>query len=328
MRTLAILLAVLAGLWSLGWFAVAWVGERMLAGAMPPEVSINGTEVAIDCADRRIIGFPFAFRLRCASVRADGEAGAISGSLGAVHLGIGLPDPRRVSASIASPAVFEAPFLKDPIRMEWREAAASVDVSLSGLPRPSFVGSGFATAPGAGSASLERADLAADPSGDDRLLTYAGVIEGLAVRTGDGSIPPTDVTLRATLAGPEGATLVSAFEAPAGRLAVPRLDLVIVSAKSRITATGALSIDAGGFLAGTVSVTLEGADALPQALETWPETPRRLASAALGAGLAFARPGEVEGRPARVIPLTFEDGAVKIGLLKVAELGAIVPPAP
>jgi hypothetical protein len=312
----AIIVVILAGGWSAGWFWLADLVDRN-ADSVLTEIAHRGVE--IDCRDRGVVGFPFAVRVTCAETAVQERTTGTSANLGTVTGGASVFAPTTARMEMASPAQVDSPYLERPAEISWRTAGIDIGIGLNGprdvsfdaanlaavfalpnLPDPGLVaahasGTLAPSADGGTDAAVAFTDLAVSADG-----TPFPPVSGSA--SGHLSVPP-----RALLAGRAGLT------AP---LSARAIDIALSSDGARFNARGELSVDAEGIVDGAITISVAGVEALPQVIAALPPQLQNAGNAVVGALFAFGRPTTIDGEPASEVVLEIVHGEAKVGMFE------------
>ena len=312
---IAAILVILAGAWTAGWFWLAsWVDGNFDAALA--EVRERG--IAVECADRTTVGFPFAMRVQCSRAALTDPQSGVAAEVPGASGGASVLSPTRAELRLESPArVAGAPLLQ-PAELRWEEAAINVGIGMSGPRALSFDTSGFTTeialadlpklqvsvAEGAGSAAVSR-------NGGTAL---AATFSGLAVVADGVALPPFDGQFEGTVSVSPRALAGGDFRPP---ISAEGIHASLSSGDARIDLSGSLTIDAEGVLDGEVRLQIAGTEALPTLIEALPERYRKHANAAAGGLIAFGRPTTLDGRPASELTVTITRGEAEVGPVEV-----------
>ncbi len=146
---LIVLIALIFGGWSYGWYAVAATVERRVDEGIATAWR-QGREIA--CEDRRIVGFPFRVGLFCDALSVAIPAESFLARLGALRSAAQFYNPGHVLAEIDGPANIEIAG-QAPYALNWDGLRFSINAGLDGLKRVSLeakavsLADGWATAP-------------------------------------------------------------------------------------------------------------------------------------------------------------------------------------
>lgn len=147
----------------------------------------------------------------------------------------------------------------------------------------------------------------------------AGMLRGAAARLGGSALPVFDADLEARLDQPPQA-LLAGFDPRRSGLAVGDLMLRLRAGGVTAETRGALDVDGDGLATGRLTLSLGNVDALPALVAALPPQSRGTGSALAGALLAFGRPAELDGAPAKEIDIDIVRGAVTVGMIGVGRL--------
>ena len=309
---LAIILAVLAIAWTAGWFALAaWV-ERNAATVL---TRLEERGIAVRCADRDVVGFPFALRIACAATeiveRNSGSTARLAGLTG----GVSVFAPRTARIEFDDPVEIESPLVPGPAEFRWGDAAVEVGIGVGGPRAVGFDTQDFAASSPAGAVEGQRAEGSLAPTEEGGSLARMS-FQRLALTVDGTAYPPLDGSVAARLSAPPRGLLAgrSGLEAP---IEARDLDVVLANGDARLQAEGDIAVDAEGVLDGTITLRLAGAEALGAFIASLPPQARKAGNAIAGAMLAFGSPAELDGEPASELKVEIERGRAKVGMFEV-----------
>lgn len=305
-------LAVLVG-WSIAWFIIATYVDRHVERA---QLELAEANIDLECAQRKVTGFPFRIELRCAhGSHLTGPTG--SARLEGATVAALIYRPSRLIMELQGPLSVQSPFW-DGLAADWSLARASARVDLDAQAMTRFdaevidLDVAYGDAPGALIRELD-VNLRAHPANPTDLqfsvrmvgvepedgpvagdIRVSGVLENGAMLTQSGGIPAFIAS------GSKGLRL--AIDG-----AVVEIDGVAMAAEAD------LLIDHDGRLNGTLDLALAGAeDGLPF-VET--SDGNDVLMAAFHRAVAAAPEGEVAGVAGRTMQLTLRRGQVMMGIL-------------
>jgi hypothetical protein len=118
---LAVLIAIVFGGYSIGWFYFAgWLRDQAVAQIE----AFNGTGRTAECGNTDAKGYPFRIGLFCDSVRFEDPAQKVTLSAGAFRSAAQVYDPFHIVAELDGPAAFSAPG-KGDFAFNWDNLRAS-----------------------------------------------------------------------------------------------------------------------------------------------------------------------------------------------------------
>lgn len=324
---LVVLVAVLLGasLWSGYW----WIATRAIERGIENELArLAETGVTVDCADRRLGGYPFRFDLRCGPLSARGADGS-EGTVSSLTVAALAYNPSRMIVEAGAP--LSARFADGSSAvLAWSLAHASLDfdtVGLSGLSvsveKPDLR-AGEAAPVTAGLAELHTR-LHPDGRGSDVALTAEDVALPALGETG---------TLRVVAAIEDGGLSARAdaaaflkrlaAEGTAGRLTEVRLS----AGGSELRITGPFAVDSRGEISGSFQVSLVDpqhlTDLLARGFGIVLPLPDPGSLAGLLSGLGSPA---VDGRPAMTLPIEVRRGKMTMGFVPLGRLPRLFDPA-
>ncbi|WP_051241981.1 DUF2125 domain-containing protein [Stappia stellulata] len=319
---ISLVLLVIA-LWSAYWTVARGMAVDILRNTYEVAQAEGG---ALVCGEQGLGGYPFRFELECRPFEArdaGGRAGTVSG-LRVIALAY---NPRHAIVEADGPATarfFEGAQPFDRLSADWKTARASARLSDAGVrnadvfieePKLSGISGDQAIALNASRATVH----ARRNPGVVEDADFALRVAGLAVPALDGTAEiSADVTLAggaAALAGRgDWISLLRRDEAV-------RVSALRASASGvNLQATGTLHLDAKGRLAGTLPLTVSGADKLPALLAPFFPDGSSVPTSLAGALIGFGAPTTLDGAPAVTVPLRFDAGVARVGLIPIASL--------
>lgn len=353
-----VLIAVLAGLWGVGWYYAAGKAEAAIEGWRQREAKSGRIHT---CGSQSIGGFPFRFEMRCIDPGLELKTAERQLSLKAKDLVVSakLWQPTLLTSEIVGPLTIAEPGQPALVTANWRHG----QTQLRGLPTsPERVTVAFddPIVDRTEGGQTQRVFTAARFEMDGRMLegsvTANPVIE-VALKIAAGIAPTLhpltgasmDVDITAVLRGlknfapkpwPER---FREIQAAGGRIEIVKAR--VKQAEVIATADGALGLSPQGRPDGQLRLTVAnlvnllpalGLDgrAAPGANKPVDNAANRLdrvspglgnvarqnAGSALIAGLSFiGKPAEIEGQRAITLPLRFADGAVSLGPIPLGQ---------
>lgn len=322
---IALVLLVIA-LWSAYWAVARGMAVDILRNTYEVAETEGG---ALVCGDQRIGGYPFRFELECRPFEAR-DAQARAGSVSALRVIALAYNPRQVIVEADGPASARLSdrALFDRLSADWTSARASARFSGGGLGNADlFIEepklSGFIESE-ALSLTASRATVHArrNPS-NAQDADFALRLAGLVVPALEGAAEVSaDVTLAggASAMGGGGDWVSLLRQDEALRVSDVRASASGVS----LRATGTLHLDAKGRLAGVLPLTVSGADKLPGLLAPFFPEGSSIPTSLAGAVIGFGAPTTLDGAQAVTVPLRFEAGVARVGLIPIASLPPIM----
>lgn len=316
------LVVLVIGLWSAYWTVARGMAVDILRNTYEVAETEGG---ALVCGAQRLGGYPFRFELECQPFEAR-DAQARAGALAGLRVIALAYNPRHVIVEADGPATlrFDDPHPFDRLSADWTSARASARLVEAGLrdadlfieePKISGISADAAVSLAASRATLHARRSPSVPEDAD----FALRLSGLAVPALEGA---AEISADATLAG--GAAAL------AGRgdwMSLLRQDEAVRVSELRasasgvnLRATGTLFLDAKGRLAGTLPLTVSGADKLPALLAPFFPQGSSVPTSLAGAVIGFGAPTTLDGAPAVTVPLRFEAGVARVGLIPIASL--------
>jgi hypothetical protein len=312
-----IILVILAGAWTAGWFWLADWADRNAEAALA-KIGEQGIEVA--CADRQVIGFPFAMRIVCSSAELAEPRSGLSAEVAGASGGASVFAPTTAELRLQSPARVAGAVLAKPAEATWEQTAINVGMGMSGPRAISFDTEGFATEiaiadlPTIG-LSVGEAEGEVSPS-DNGGTAVAASFTGLAASVDGAALPTLDGSASATIPMAPRALLAggAALRPP---ISAEEISVSLRTGGARIDIDGDISVDAEGIVDGKMRLRLAGAQALPSLIAALPEQYQREANAVVGGLIAFGQPTTLDGEPASEVTVTIARGVASIGPVDV-----------
>ena len=317
--------------WAVAWFAVAAFLDAR-AGEAIERAEARG--LAVTCADREVVGFPFRFGLACSDVALLTPDGARI-TAGPLRSAAQFYDLTRHVAELGAPLDLSGRGLTAQAR--WKTLRVFADATMNGgFERLSLTGSDWALtapigdlqgdelvlharpAPGSGGDGSD----GGEPNGD---LDIAARVGSLTVRGGDAVVPAFSALLQARIDGAYAALRsrrgAAGLVRPGARIDIEALR-VALGARGLVALAGPLTLEEDGTVSGTLKLGVEEADDVVAYLTT---VDRELEGPARAVAQGVASLGQLHdfaGRSLPAIDLTIERGRARLGFIP---LGTIPP---
>lgn len=321
---LIVLVILLIGAATAGWYYLAGALDRRIAGAID---AAAGGGTTIGCVDRTVFGFPFRLGLSCDAVSVDAPANGIRATAGSLKTAAQVYEPSHIVAELTGPLDVDAPDTP-PLRVDWTLAQASTSLWTEGLERLALVLEAPVVSirqaegdpvPFARSDHLE-VHARRNGAALDAALTDRGILMSVP---GLPELPPFDLAADLTVdgaagwlqSGIPGGRLDQALRGEAGTirslaLSLPSGGAADISGPFRVNDTGEIS--------GNFRLALENPQAIAGLVEVLVPGASGIATAIAG-GIGFAGRQE-NGRT--VIDIQVRDGRAQLGFIP---LGRIPP---
>lgn len=330
-RLLVGLVLLVVALWSAYWA----IGRGMAVDILRNTIEVAKIEGGrLDCGDQSLGGYPFRFELRCAPL----DVAAVTGerlSLGGLRAVALAYNPRQLIVEADAPArlVRSAGPAGLAVDATWRTARSSARLGDETVARMDLVVEAPAVdiaLEGAGAqmpfrVAADRAELYLRQSPE--VAEDVDLAVRLAAVSTLPSVPVVDLFADMTIVG--AAPLLGrsggdwrALLASREALAIDRL--VLSSGKLSLQASGALWLDEAGRLTGSLPLTVAGVDQLAQALAPFFPPASTVPATLQGALIGFGSPTALDGAPAVTVPLRFEGGVARVGLIPIGRLGPLM----
>jgi hypothetical protein len=344
-----LLVALLAVLWSGVWFYVAARVPQEIASLQAREARAGRV---FDCGAQTIEGFPFRIELQCSDPSALLKDMAPPLTLRAAKslFAWQIYTPSLVIGEFTGPLTLGSPGEPAHFVANWRLAQASLHASLDGAARGSIVtdGPSLDRADGAPGPAIFRADhveLHGRPAGAPDSVDLALQLKAASAPALHPVLEqPLDADVVGVLHGASALVpkpwpvVFKEWQARGGSLEITRArvqqgDVIAVG-------EGSLSLTAHGGLNGQLQVTIvelakllqalginqavsqgdlgSAIDALDRMVPGLGKIARQNAGAGIVAGLgAIGQSTTLEGKPAVIVPLRFDDGDVRLGPFRI-----------
>ena len=310
-----------------GWTAV-WTTARgrILAEVEARLDGLAARGVVVACADREIGGYPFRMELSCRAPGVEIRDRGVRASATALRVVAQVWDPRLVLVEIDGPAT--AGDGGGEVTATWRNLRASLRWSGDGVKRVSLSAEGLdVTARGTGQPAVRltaaHAEAHGRPSGAaDRDLDLAASLAAASLSIADKRLgpPSADVAASTTLVDflpPGPGPALPAFAARGGRIEPAKVSLAVGGIV--VAGEGALVLDGGGVLDGTITLVARGLETLAKGGAR--DLGAELTTVLTGFVLLGKTPKD-PAQPGRRLEMIVDHGSVRIGRVT---LGRIPP---
>lgn len=323
----AAIVVVILG-WSGGWFYLRGQLDQRIETALKAS---SGTGASVACARRQIAGFPFRFEVTCTRPVATTPSGAtvLLNRLEAVAL---VYNPWHIIFDAIGPAQGQDLATGAALTANWTSARSSLLLSNSGARQIDVVFNDFdlnSANTGLGRLLAQHLEFHARPVPETR-DTVEGFVSAQSLKTHqlNGLPGPIDGRLHLRLANGlgllSGRPLNALPRAEDGSLPFELVWLSLSSGETELTATGQLKLTPAGRLSGKLDLGIRGIDNAKALLAGLFPQGSPAPESLTGAAIALGQPKtDREGRHFIELPLTLEEGAVRVG---VVPLGITLPP--
>jgi hypothetical protein len=346
------LVALLAALWTGGWFYIAARAPDAIADWRAREARAGRV---YDCGTQSIVGFPFRIEVRCSdpSAQLSDMAPPVAFKAADALIAWQVYEPALIIGEFAGPLALGEPNKPASFLAHWRLAQASMRASLAGLERVSIVCEGGSVdRTEGGNPAVFKADhvelhgrrVAGAPADNPAVDLILRLAAASAPALHPILAEPLDADVAGVLHGaPDLAprpwpVLFKEWQARGGSLDISKArvqqgDVIAVGA-------GSLSLTPRGGLNGQMQVTIvelakvlqelginrivsqgdigSAIDALDRMLPGLGAIARQNAGPGIVAGLgAVGQSTTLEGKPAVTVPLRFDDGEVMLGPFRI-----------
>jgi hypothetical protein len=318
-------IAMIAGGWSYVWFrGAAEISAR--SDSLAEQLRLAGDR--LECANRRIEGFPFRIGIHCDQIAfAPSEGGSFEAK--AVRSAAQFYDPGHIVGELDGPALLQLPDGRR-FELQWENLRTSLRLGFSGLNALSFelrqpslaVQSAGSASPSIARSNVIEFHARKSPSSDENL--------DLALRLADASDPAgrvpglsldADLTLEA-IAGKLGGDFDPIADIRENGLSGNARSIVLTpSGGGRLVLSGPFSISTTGLVSG--EIRLEATDLAKLGAffaQLVPERRELVGNVVSLLSAIVPESGTKSNDQPTALTLKIRDGAMSIGLIPVAEL--------
>ncbi|KRA00328.1 hypothetical protein ASD64_01800 [Mesorhizobium sp. Root157] len=313
---LVVLLVLLFGLYSAGWFYMA---DKISSEASQAVAALNARGIQADCANLRVSGYPLRLAVDCDGMAYEDDTGNVAVSAGALTAVTSLVRPLLAEATLRGPLRTIAPGMP-PLWLDWDNLDVSAKLFWP-LPRKvSLAADGLSgqTDPADDSDPVQLFNAATaqvDFQPDGRDLVYAGTFEDLeiAAEALDGrTVPPLNGAGAATLKN--GVALLRSRPQSLRGQAVEIANLELSSGEAQVSVSGPVAVDVDGLIDADLLIKLRNPQVVAAILATAiPEQASKI-------NQGFAALSMLGSEPS--LPLKIVEGKAVLGFIP---LGSIKP---
>ena len=311
-----IVLLLLAGLWTLGWFGASMLAAGELDAWLARE-AVAGRQWS--CPDRAVGGYPFAIEVRCTRPTFRGEVAGhtADGVTEGLTAGIGLLHAGTVAVVLKGPLNLRADDDTFEAVLSWESLA--VDLPVLGPPTGSLAAGRLAitvAAAGEGVFNMRAAKASGNARAQGADAPFAFAAQGVTFPTMDpiaGLAGPFEVSGEGTLVAAALLTAPTVAHFEAWRDVGGRLDLAALSVAAPPfsgTARGSLALDEAHRPAGRIEASVKGFEPIAKRLGI-PEAGVQLGG--LLANLLTRGKAPAAEKGVVPLPLVLADGRLAIG---------------
>jgi hypothetical protein len=265
---LALVLIVLFGLYSAGWF---WAAHRVRAEADNAVLALNKKGIEATCANMQVNGFPLSFTVTCDNVAYEDDTNQVAASTGNLTAMASLTQPLAPVAELRGPLRTVAPGMT-PLWIDWDHLSATAHMWYP-LPQSlvfSSEGLNGQTDPADDADpkqlfSTATAEAQISPSGQD--LAYTGNFTDLEIdadAVGGHALPVLNGSGAATVKN--GIALLRDKPKSLRGQSVDIGNLTLWSGEARISVAGPVSVDQDGLIDASLTIKLTNPNAVAAAL--------------------------------------------------------------
>jgi hypothetical protein len=315
---LVILLIILFGAYSAGWF---WMARRLKSEADSAVASLNTKGIAAGCANLQVAGFPFAFTVTCDNVAYEDDARDIAASAGSFYATVTPLWPFDARGRLEAPLRTAIPGMP-PLWIDWDNLRGSVELSLS-IPRGITLnaeGLSGQTDPSDDSDPVQlfstaQAQATLQPDGQD--IDYSGSFTDLEIdpqALGGRTVPP--LAGNGAIKLKNGLALLSTKVTGLRGQSIEISNLDLSSGDAHVSVSGPLSVDAGGLIDASLTIKLQNPKAVAAVLAG--AIPEKASEIQQGFG-ALAMFGNHPSMPLKIVKGKATLGFIPLGRIKPVE---------
>ncbi len=318
----AIVLIVLAALYSAGWFVAANFATNKLEQAFDGNSPLAA---ALDCANMRVGGFPLRISLKCSKITINDARNGITGSVGAFNSAAKIFRPGTVNWQLTGPAILQT---KTGLAssVQWDTLDTAMSVGLSGVDKSTTtiktLRTNITQAITGATLSFKAAESQMEVQRSDADLNATTRLTDVAFVQNDGTskLPPMTADLDMKLIGQADVLNIDnpkPIDLKGLNAELRNLNINIGEGRT-ITASGPLSIDQDGYLSGTLKLQLTKVEGWRDVISAaYPETHEIAKMAAKGLKMAFL--GQNQGQ----VTLQITHGTVVLGFIPLGNIPPI-----
>jgi hypothetical protein len=310
-------LIVLAGIvYTAGWF---WLAGRIDSAAETALAEQREQGTTIDCADRRVDGYPFRFEVRCASVGLARISDGITVKARAFRSAAQVYEPSRIVAELDGPVEIESP--GPTMTLNWDLAQVSAVIA-EPLPKRASIAidrpvAAIGAVGQAISAIHAEAHMRQAGKDLDLALRYDGLVVDGAV-AGGRQLPALagDADLSVSNGVALAASGVKTLRGVSGKI---RRAALLVTPDQGVLVSGPFEVGPGGLLNATLELVIVDPAGLATAFKSgFPEYAAQIET------LAAAAPRSEAGKTPEIkLPVTVRDGRASVGFIQLGMIPAL-----
>jgi len=308
------------------WTAIWHYARNVVASRIDTVLSANAHgRTAIFCTDRDISGFPFRMAISCSKAGLQEQTRNLSAQLHGIKVTALAYRPRHVIAEVTAPLNISWSAPASPLNADWSQGRASVSVGDLTLDRLSAEFDNLSIKTGPHAIAARHTEFHARSAGNETPAETEQT--DLAWSAGDATLAiqsetsaPFSIASTVRIDIPPAMLLTSGFGDR--DIVVRDIDIRLIAAESRITATGALTVDRSGTTNGAIVIDTENIPALASFMQTLPSAIRAQAQTAIGAVIAMSKPvTNDKGSQVSRLDLTIRDSIIFAGSRQIGVLG-------
>ena len=324
-KVLRLALFILLGIavYSVGWYFAAEFIRKQIIAFMSGE---NPSAVVASCEDTTLGGYPFRFRLNCASVTIEDHHQGVSTSFGALRAAAQVYAPGHIIWELDGPSVTRSS-LGFTSTVDWSSLQSSLVLATEGVDRSSVEVkdvTATVTAPASpGPVRLTAPHFESHVRRQEGNLDFASLIRDAQITLGSPDagnlleLPPLSSSIDVTLTG-KGA-LLDPREAPKQRLygttGQIRRFVTDLGEGRVMTISGPIAVGEDGLVSGQLNIEIEGLEGwATTAKQLYPEQGETIDDAMKVLAILFG--GQNNGNA----QLTIREGRVSLGLIPLGRL--------
>ena len=315
---LIILLLVLFGLYSAGWF---WLAARVKSEAGNAVAALAAKGANADCSNLTVSGYPLRFVVTCDALAYQDDSRNVAAASGGVVAAASLLRPLVPNAELDGPLRTSVPGML-PLWIDWDSLQASTHLWWPLPSKVSLAAEGFngQTDPADETDpvqlfSVGQLALDASPAGQDIVLNHAFTdLEIDAHTIGGRVLPPFDG--KGDMTVKNGVALIATPPKSLRGQSVDIRNLELSSGEARIALSGPLSVDADGLIDATLNIKLQNPKAVAGILATAiPEQANQIQQGFA----ALSMLGNEPALPLKVVKGRASLGFIPLGMIKPVE---------
>ncbi|MGP2493919.1 DUF2125 domain-containing protein [Mesorhizobium sp. PUT5] len=310
----ALLLLVMFGLYSAGWF---WLADRLRSETAARIAALDARGIRASCVNMQVSGYPLRLDVTCDAMAYEDDAGNVAASAGSLNAAASLPFPWLPTAEMRGPLRTMSPGMT-PLWIDWDRLQAGARLSWPLPKRVSLDAEGLSgqTDPQDDTDpvqlfSIGNAAAVVQPIGTD--LDYSGSFADLEIdaeAVGGRALPPLDGNVRATLK--DGIALLASNTRSLRGHTVEIAGAELSSGEARVSVSGPVTIGTDGLIDAALTVRLHNPKAVAEVLAG--ALPEKAGQIRQGVGVLAMLGNEPS------LPLNVVKGKATLGFIPLGEI--------